>query len=149
MESCFTISDIPFIDQKYYVNDLISFKKELALLGVVVNFNYQLILDNLNSSSSLVLLSSEALLLILNCIRNSQSPDKLVQAIKNNRCLKTNLGFKCPYECFLLNPKSQWGRLLHVFRSFSILDEKFYIFSMCNELKKISVMVDLDDAIEE
>ncbi|KAL7602650.1 hypothetical protein Lser_V15G21272 [Lactuca serriola] len=85
------ISDIPFIDQKYYVNDLISFKKELALLGVVVNFNYQLILDNLKSSSSLVLLSSEALLLILNCIRNSQSPDKLVQAIKNNRCLKTNL----------------------------------------------------------
>ncbi|KAI3688637.1 hypothetical protein L2E82_46363 [Cichorium intybus] len=146
------ISDIPFLDQDYYGKEILDFKKELGLLGVVLNFNYQLVLHNLKSSSSLTSLSSEALLLILRCIQNLQSPEKLVQTIKNTKCLKTNLGYKCPCECFLLNPEYPWGCLLHVFGSFSILDEQFYgrsIFSMSNQLKKIGVMVDFEDACKE
>ncbi|KAL7600782.1 hypothetical protein Lser_V15G21268 [Lactuca serriola] len=145
------ISDIPFIDQNYYGNDLISFKEELQLLGVAVKFNqrYQLVVDYLKSSSSLASLSSEAMLLILTCIKSLVSSDKLVQEIKNTKCLKTNLGYRCPFGCFLLNPESQWGCLLQVFGSFPVLDVQFYgrsIFSMSNELKKIGVMVDFEDA---
>ncbi|KAI3688635.1 hypothetical protein L2E82_46360 [Cichorium intybus] len=148
------ISDIPFLDQDYYNEEILSYKEELGLLGVIVNFNksYQLVLDNLKSSSSLTCLSSEAMLLILRCIQNLQSSDKLVQAIKNTKCLKTNLGYKCPSECFSLNPESQWGCLLQVFGSFPVLDEQFYgksIFSMSNELKKIGVIVDFEDASKE
>ncbi|XP_023758052.1 uncharacterized protein LOC111906533 [Lactuca sativa] len=148
------ISDIPFLDQDYYDTEILSYKNELNLLGVVMNFDnsYQLVLDNLKSSSSLTCLSPEAMLLILRCIQNLQSSDKLVQAIKNNKCLKTNLGYRCPSECFLSNPESEWGCLLKVFGSFPVLDEKFYgrsIFSMSNELKKIGVMVDFEDASKE
>ncbi|KAL7602647.1 hypothetical protein Lser_V15G21277 [Lactuca serriola] len=148
------ISDIPFLDRDYYGSEILSFKKELDLLGVGVKFNgnYQLVSDKLKSSYSLTSLSSEALLLILNCIKNLPSSDKLVQAIKNNKCLKTNLGHRCPSECFLSNPESEWGCLLKVFGSFPVLDEKFYgrsIFSMLYELKKIGVMVDFEDASKE
>ncbi|KAI3504524.1 hypothetical protein L1887_26069 [Cichorium endivia] len=146
------ISDIPFLDQDYYGKEILDFKKELGLLGVVVNFNYQLVLDNLKSSSSLTSLSSDAFFLILRCIQNLQSPDKLVQAIKHTKCLKTNLGYLSPSECFMLTPESQWGCLLQVFGSFPVLDEQFYgrsLFSMSNELKKIGVMVDFEDASKE
>ncbi|CAI9283722.1 unnamed protein product [Lactuca saligna] len=148
------ISDIPFIDQNYYGNDLISFKEELQLLGVAVKFNqrYQLVVDNLKSSSSLASLSSEAMLLILTCIKSLEFSDKIVQTIKNTKCLKTNLGYRCPFGCFLLNPESQWGCLLQVFGSFPVLDVQIYgrsIFSMSNELQKIGVMVDFEDSSKE
>ncbi|KAI3688640.1 hypothetical protein L2E82_46369 [Cichorium intybus] len=126
------ISDIPFLDQDYYGKEILDFKKELGLLGVLVNFNYQLVLDNLKSSSSLTSLSSEALY-------------KLHSSYQN-------LGYKCPSECFLLNPESEWSCLLKVFKSFPVLDEQFYgssIFLMANELKKIGVKVDFEDAIKE
>ncbi|XP_071693076.1 uncharacterized protein [Rutidosis leptorrhynchoides] len=146
------ISDIPFIDQDYYGYELQIFKTELELLGVVASFNqrcYQLVYDNLKSSSLLTSLSSEAVYLILKCISKLISSDKLVQAVKGKKCLKTNMGYKCPSDCYLLNPESEWGGLLHVFKSFPILDESFYgrkIFSMSNELHKIGVIVNFEDA---
>ncbi|XP_071692422.1 uncharacterized protein [Rutidosis leptorrhynchoides] len=150
------ISDIPFIDQDYYGNELQCFKTELELLGVVVSFDdhrcYQLVYDNLKSSSLLTSLSSEAVYMILKCMSNLVSSANLVQAVKGNKCLKTNMGYKCPSECFLSNPESEWGGLLKVFRSFPILDESFYgqkIFSMSSELKKIGVIVDFEDASKE
>ncbi|KAI3820645.1 hypothetical protein L1987_08193 [Smallanthus sonchifolius] len=149
------LCDIPFIDEDYYGREVLSFQKELELMGVVVKFDescYQLVSDNLKSTSLLTSLSSEAMLLMLRCIQKLASPAKMVQAIKNTKCLKTNLGYRCPSECFLVNPKAEWGCLLQVFRSFLILDEKFYgssIFSMEKELKKIGVMVDFEDAAKE
>ncbi|KAI3763706.1 hypothetical protein L2E82_13700 [Cichorium intybus] len=61
------ISNIPFIDQDYYGDELLSFKDELGLLGVVINFNqnYQLVLDKVKSRKELGRLSSEAMLLVL------------------------------------------------------------------------------------
>ncbi|XP_076882631.1 uncharacterized protein LOC143531162 [Bidens hawaiensis] len=149
------ISEIPFIDQDYYGKDLLSFKNELNQLGVVINFNqncYQFVSDNLKSTSSFTSLSSEAMLLILRCIQKLESSEKLVQALQNQNCLMTNLGYKCPSKCFLMNPESDWSCLLRVFKSFPVLDEKFYrksIFSMSKELKKICVMVDFEDASKE
>lgn len=149
------ISDIPFVDQDYYGKELLSYKRELDLLGVVVNFDqkcYQLVYDNLKSSSLSNSLSPEVVFLILNCIQTLASSDKLVQVVKNMKCLKTNLGYQRPSECFLLNHESDWGCLLQVFNSFPFLDESFYgkkIFSMVNELKKIGVKVDFEDAAKE
>ncbi|KAK9080568.1 hypothetical protein SSX86_000326 [Deinandra increscens subsp. villosa] len=146
------LSDIPFMDEDYYGSEVLSYKKELELLGVVVNFDessYQLVLNNLKSSSLLTSLSSEAMLLMLRCIQKLELSAKMVQAIKNRKCLKTNLGYRCPSECFLANSKSEWHCLLQVFGSFPILDENFYgssIFSMEKELKKIGVMVHFEDA---
>ncbi|KAJ0790237.1 putative histidine kinase/HSP90-like ATPase superfamily [Helianthus annuus] len=149
------LSNIPFIDKDYYGEEVLSFKKELELLGVVVKFDescYQLVSDNLKSSSSLTSLSSEAMLLLLRCIEKLRSSDKLVQAAKNKKCVKTNLGYKCPSECFLVSSKTEWGCLLRVFGTFPILDANFYgssIFSMEKELKKIGVMIDFEDAAKE
>ncbi|KAJ0920055.1 hypothetical protein HanRHA438_Chr05g0236641 [Helianthus annuus] len=148
------LSNIPFIDQDYY-GEVLSFKKELELLGVMVNFDksrYQLVSDNLKSSSLLTSLSSEAMLLLLRCIEKLRSSDKLVQAVKNKKCVKTNLGYRCPSECFLVTSETKWGCLLQVFGSFPILDANFYgssIFSMEKELKKIGVMIDFEDAAKE
>ncbi|XP_071694367.1 uncharacterized protein [Rutidosis leptorrhynchoides] len=149
------ISDIPFIDQDYYGNELQFFKTELELLGVVVSFDhrcYQLVYNNLRSSSLLTYLSSEAVYMILECISQLPLSDNLVGAVKGTKCLNTNMGYRCPSESFLLNPESKWGGLLQVFRSFPILDESVYgqkIFSMSSELKKIGVIVDFKDASKE
>ncbi|PWA51666.1 DNA binding,ATP binding protein [Artemisia annua] len=155
------ISDIPFIDQEYYGNEILSFKKELELLGVVVKFDQEclktnkLVSDHLKSSSSLTSLSSDAFLLMLRCIESLRSSDKVVRVLKSIKCLKTNLGYKFPSDCFLLSPDSEWGCLLKVFTSFPIVDNQFYgrstpsIFSMSKELKKIGVMVEFEDASKE
>ncbi|KAJ6358643.1 hypothetical protein OIU76_000374 [Salix suchowensis] len=99
------ISDIPFIDEGYYGEDILLFKQELQLLGVLIDFsgNYQLIADYLKSPSCLSSLTMEAFLLVLDCIRHSSSAGKLVIALKNTKCLKTNLGYRCPDDCFLLS----------------------------------------------
>ncbi|KAI3686351.1 hypothetical protein L1987_80026 [Smallanthus sonchifolius] len=149
------LSNIPFIDKDYYGREVFSFKKELEMLGVVVKFDescYQLVSDNLKSSSLLTSLSSEATLLMLRCIQKLHSSDKLVQAIKHQKCIKTNLGYRCPSECFLVTSETEWGCLLQVFGSFPIVDKNFYgssIFSMEKELKKIGVMVDFENAAKE
>ncbi|PWA59580.1 DNA binding,ATP binding protein [Artemisia annua] len=149
------ISDVPFIDHDYSGNEIYSFKKELELLGVVVNFDhncYKIVSDNIKSSALLTCLSPEALLLILKCIQILESSDKLLQEVKNTKCLKTNLGYNCPSECFSWNPKSEWHCLLGVFGSFPVLDGKFYgniIVSMPTELKKLGVMVEFEDTIRE
>ncbi|KAK1407150.1 hypothetical protein QVD17_38761 [Tagetes erecta] len=149
------LSDVPFIDEDYYGGEVLSFKNELKLLGVIVHFDescYQLVSDNLKSPSLLTSLSSKAMLLMLTCIQKLFSSDKLVKAIKNKKCLKTNMGYRCPSECFLVTSNSEWGCLLKVFGSFPVLDVNFYgrsIFSMARELKNIGVMVDFEDAAKE
>lgn len=79
------ISNIPFIDQDYYGKELLSFKNELKQLGVVVNFDqscYQLVSDNLKTSSSFTSISSEAILLILTCIQKLESQIHWLKLLK-------------------------------------------------------------------
>ncbi|KAL4566662.1 hypothetical protein LXL04_030782 [Taraxacum kok-saghyz] len=118
-----------------------------------VDKSYQLVLDNLKPPSTLTRLAPEAMLLLLRCISSLESSDMQVQAIKNIDCLMTNLGYRHPCECFLLNPEeSEWGCLLQVFTPIPILDDKFYgtsIFSMSNELRKIGVKVDFEEVMKE
>ncbi|XP_024442241.2 uncharacterized protein LOC7454749 [Populus trichocarpa] len=144
------ISDIPFIDEDYYGEDILLFKPELQLLGVVVGFNksYQLVVDCFKSPSCLSTLTKEAFLLVLDCMHHSSSDHKLVNAVKSTKCLKTNLGYKCPGDCFLFHP--EWGCLLKVFGGFPLVDSNFYgssIISYNTELKELGVKVDFEDAV--
>ncbi|CAN4085486.1 unnamed protein product [Withania somnifera] len=146
------ISDIPFIDHKHYGDEILSFKTEWKLLGVVSGFNrnYKLIVDNLRSPARLGCLSSDGLLLTLECIRNLSSTDKICRALRDSKCIKTvNLGWKSPTECFLLDPV--WGCLLKVFDSFPLIDSNFYgsnILSYKTELQKLGVVVNFEEATQ-
>ncbi|KAJ4728850.1 DNA binding ATP binding [Melia azedarach] len=146
------ISDIPFIDQNYYGDEILRFKVELQLLGVKVGFNreYQLVIDNLKSPPFLTCLTADALLLVLACLRQSESACKVVNTLRNKKCLKTNAGYKSPGECFLFDP--EWGCLFEVFRGgFPIIDQNFYgsnIVSLKNQLKQLGVLVDFEDAVK-
>ncbi|KAM7477380.1 hypothetical protein LguiA_025593 [Lonicera macranthoides] len=142
------ISEIPFIDKNYYGEEIALFKKELELIDVVVGFNqnYQLLVENLRSAR-LTSPTAEAFLLILECIRRVRSSNKLIGELKDKKCIKTTMGYKCPSECFLFNPS--WGCLLRVFKSFPLINEAFYgstLTSYKSELKELGVVVDFKDA---
>ncbi|KAJ9676552.1 hypothetical protein PVL29_021860 [Vitis rotundifolia] len=151
------ISDIPFIDQDHYGEEILRFKMELQLLGVVVGFNknYQLVTDHFKSQACSNHPTAEAILLIFECMRdcerNSRSAHKLIQALKGNKCLKTNMGYKFPSECFLFN--TEWGCLLKVFQTdFPLIDEDFYgttILSYKRELGQAGVVVDFEVATQK
>ncbi|KAL3571318.1 hypothetical protein D5086_028567 [Populus alba] len=143
------ISKIPFIDKDDYGEEINCFKAELQLLGVIVDFNenYQMVVDNLLSSFSSSL-TAEALLFILDCMHHSTSSDKLAKALKGVRCVKTNVGYKSPGECFFPDP--EWGSLLEVFNSVPLIDHNFYesrITPRKNELKQLGVKVDFEEAV--
>ncbi|KAL2539645.1 DNA binding [Abeliophyllum distichum] len=143
------ISDIPFIDRDYYGDEILSLQEELKLLGVVFGFcgNYKLVVDNLKSPSSFASLTAEAVLLLLECMRHLSSSEKLVRVLKDKIRLKTNMGYRSPAECYLFDPT--WGCLLQVFNSFPLVDVQFYgeiILDFRNELKKIGVLVDFEEA---
>ncbi|KAM2075719.1 hypothetical protein ACFX1T_038557 [Malus domestica] len=143
------ISDIPFIDQELYGEEILHFIEELELLGVVVSFhtNYQLMIDHLKPPSCLASLTSDAILLLLAIMKISNSSDKIVEVLSGTRCLKTNNVYKFPHECLLLH--EEWGCLLQVFSGLPLIDHNFYgdkIFSFRNELKKIGVVVDYEEA---
>ncbi|XP_059440914.1 uncharacterized protein LOC132173427 [Corylus avellana] len=145
------ISEIPFIDTEYYGKEILAFKEELKSLGVLIGFcdSYKLVVDNLKSPSRLISLTSDAVLLVLQCMRHSGSSNKLVEALRDAKCFKTNMGYKSPGECFLFDP--QWGCILQVFGGFPLFDDKFYgssIFIYRNELRQTGVKVDFEDAVK-
>lgn len=146
------VSNIAFIDEAYYGANLLSYKEELKLIGVKVNFddNYQLVGDNLKSSACLSSLSAEAFYLMLSCLWYSKSTNKVVHFLKDKKCIKTDAGFKTPTECYL--PDSEWGCLLQVFSCFPLIDETFYgsrILVFKDQLKQIGVVVDSDEALKK
>ncbi|XP_055961134.1 uncharacterized protein LOC126673391 [Mercurialis annua] len=151
-ENAKLLSDIPFIDQEFYGNEILTFKAELELLGVIVGLqgNYKLIVDYLKSPSAFNFLTAEALYLVLNCMKlHSDSACKIVNACKGTQCLKTNLGYKSPSDCFLLDP--EWGHLLEVFGGSNVIDQNFYgrnIITYKKELKQLGVKIEFEEAVE-
>ena len=145
------ISDIPFIDHSYFGKELYNYKEELKLLGVVVGLsgNYQVVTRHLKSPLNSAALTTEAVILIMKCIKYSDVPIDVFNLIKGVSCLKTNMGFKAPSECFLYDPV--WGCILEVFNDLFVIDHKYYgekIFSYKEELKKTGVVVDFKDAFK-
>nr|GMC69936.1 Sacsin like [Ipomoea batatas] len=145
------ISNIPFVDQNHYGHEILAYKEELKLLGVIFGFNqnFQLVVSNLKPSANLTSLSAEAALLALNCIRHLRlgSSHSLCTALAGNRWLKTVRGYRSPTECFLPDPT--WVSLLQVFDCFPCIDEKFYeskISLFKRELKMLGVVVSSENA---
>ncbi|CAL5348684.1 unnamed protein product [Camellia sinensis] len=144
------ISDIPFINQNFYGDEILNFKRELEMLGVVICFNqnYKLVVDNLKSpADNISALTAESGLLVLKCLKHFSSSGKIVSAFKRKKILKTNMSYKAPSESYLFNP--QWGCLLEVFNGFPLIDQNFYgtdIVLYKNELKQLGVVVDFEEA---
>ncbi|KAF6161573.1 hypothetical protein GIB67_009452 [Kingdonia uniflora] len=139
------ISNLPFIDQQYHGEEILSFKQELQLLGVIVGFNqnYQLVSKNICLPADLTSITAESVLLILQCIKHSRLPDAVLCDLKSRQWLVMTLGYKSPTETFVFNP--EWGSLLNVFSNcFPILNESFYgskILSHKEELQKVGIIV--------
>ncbi|CAI0453565.1 unnamed protein product, partial [Linum tenue] len=145
------ISELYFISDAYYGPEINSFENELKSLGVKVRLagSHDLIVQHLKSSACLSCgLTKEALILILECMRKAKNAASKVATIQQARCLKTNVGYRSPGECFLFD--LEWGCLLEVFRGSSpIIDGKFYgdeIIDYKSELKQLGVKVDFEDA---
>ncbi|CAO2818412.1 unnamed protein product [Amaranthus hypochondriacus] len=152
-KSASAISNIPFLDQDYYGEDILKYTTELNLLGITVNFkdNYELVLSHLKPSASLNCLSAEDLIFALKCISccGSDLSEKLVSVMEQAQCLKTISGFMYPKECFLCD--HEWGCILQIFEGFPYIDDSFYgnrIFQYKDELRKIGVVVDFSEAAE-
>ncbi|KAI3906203.1 hypothetical protein MKW92_001613 [Papaver armeniacum] len=138
------ISSLPLIDNEYYGEDISGFKAELKLLGVKVEFekNYQIVVDYFKMPASLTV---KATFLILECIRYTNS-SAFLKVLKDRKWLHTGV-LKSPSECFLFD--GEWGCILRVFSGFPSISEQHYgpdIVSYKNELKKLGVVVDFDEA---
>ncbi|XP_058103017.1 uncharacterized protein LOC131246682 [Magnolia sinica] len=142
------ISNLPFINKEYYGEDILYFKSELQLLGVVVSFdaNYSIVVNHFRLPTSLASLSADSVLLILECIRNSRSSDQITGKLRDQRWVKTNSGYQSPANSFLFDP--EWGCLLKVVNGLPLIDEGFYgsrIRSYKDELKAAGVVVTLQE----
>ncbi|RWW07452.1 hypothetical protein BHE74_00013449 [Ensete ventricosum] len=139
------VSSLPLIDANFYGEEIVDYKTELDLLGVLVGFNknYQLVADNFKIPTSST--SSHATIFILECIRHARAPDKLIEKARQTKWLKTHLGYKTPSESFLVASEVC---LLNVVNGVPVIDVGFYgsrIRSYEEELKKIGVGVDIGD----
>ncbi|KAJ8629755.1 hypothetical protein MRB53_023078 [Persea americana] len=114
------IADLPFIDDSYYGSVIYSFKDELAMMGVVVGFTKwsnvftarMKLPKNPNVEASRYALSLLEQIRLLNSEKNESFAADFIKAVRNQRWLKTNIGFMPPKECFLSDP--EWACLLHV-----------------------------------
>ncbi|XXG72540.1 hypothetical protein AAC387_Pa07g1610 [Persea americana] len=151
------IADLPFIDDSYYGSVIYSFKDELAMMGVVVGFTKwsnvftarMKLPKNPNVEASRYALSLLEQIRLLNSEKNESFAADFIKAVRNQRWLKTNIGFTPPKECFLSDP--EWACLLHVLEV-PLFDETFYkgrIGSFKEELKSLGVNVNFDDAKEK
>ncbi|CAN6381348.1 unnamed protein product [Urochloa humidicola] len=140
------ISCLPFVDIEFYGHEISEYKSELQHLGVQVTFkqNYQIIVDNINLPTGPV--TSGAAILLLKCIRHHTCKN-LVKGLKKRRWLKTNAGFRAPWETFLLD--LEWKCLMKFEDVVPLLDLSFYgneILTNRAELMKIGVVCSLEQA---
>uniref|UniRef100_R7W496 Uncharacterized protein n=1 Tax=Aegilops tauschii TaxID=37682 RepID=R7W496_AEGTA len=141
------ISSQPFLDVKFYGEDILTYKPELQLLGVLVVFedSYKCVIDNFKFSSAAI--TPEATVLILKCIRHVSSCDTFIRKLKDLKWVKTSVGFRAPNESFLVDPR--WECLLKVFDGVPVVDFRFYgskISPYKEELEKTGLITNLKAA---
>ncbi|KAJ6837125.1 uncharacterized protein M6B38_121290 [Iris pallida] len=139
------VSNLPFVETGFYGEEILQFKTELELLGVIVSFrsNYQLLVDHFKLSN----ITADSTILILDCIRYVRSSEGFVRKLRELRWMKTHLGYKKPGECFLVD--SEWECLLEVVDDVPLIDHAFYggrMGSYKEELKTAGVLVKFEDA---
>ncbi|XP_058103569.1 uncharacterized protein LOC131247154 [Magnolia sinica] len=125
------ISNLPFIDEEYYGEDILCYKTELQLLGVVVGFdaNYHIVVKHFDLPMSLTSLSADSVLLIFECIRNSRSSNKITRKLKDQKWFDP-----------------EWRCLLKIVNEMPLIDEGFYgsgIRLYKDELEAAGVVVTL------
>ncbi|XP_039778344.1 uncharacterized protein LOC120645639 [Panicum virgatum] len=141
------ISNQPFLDVQFYGEAIHDYKPELVLLGVIVGFkqNYQLVIDNFKFNSAAI--TPEATVLILKCIRYVGSCEDFIRKLKDLKWVRTNVGFRAPNACFLVDP--EWECLVKIFEGVPIIDLGFYgsvISSYQDELKKTGLITRFEEA---
>ncbi|XP_068308008.1 uncharacterized protein [Pyrus communis] len=145
VEACLKITNLPIVDETFYGSRLGSFISELTLLGVACGLEevQKSIAENMNLTSNLSSMTGSCGLLILKCIRCLGSGAAgLINRIKCQPWMKTNLGFKRPSETAL--PGSQWGSLFTALQVPAI-DALYYgdaITHFVEELNALDVVVD-------
>lgn len=92
-------------------------------MEVKFDYNYQLVGDSFKYSADRSSPTAEALYLMLNFLRYSNSTKKLAHVLKDTKCIKTDIGSTDPYECYLPGPK--WGAF-YSFSTGSLLYMKFF-----------------------
>ncbi|KAG2563949.1 uncharacterized protein LOC120645191 [Panicum virgatum] len=140
------ISNQPFLDVQFYGEAIHAYKLELELLGVIVGFkqNYQLVIDNFKFNSAAI--TSEATVLILECIRYVGSCEDFIRKLKVLKWVKTNVGFCAPNASFLVDP--EWECLMNIFKEVPIIDLGFYGSVMSSyqvELKKTGLITQFEE----
>ncbi|KAJ3692224.1 hypothetical protein LUZ60_012574 [Juncus effusus] len=146
-ESASMISSLPFIDTNFYGQCICDYKTELELLGVVVGFknNHKLVVDNFEFRASVV--TAEAVMLLLECVRYVNISENLIHRIKQAKWVNTSIGIKAPSETFLPDP--EWSCLLNAIEGVPFIDLGYYgnkMLSWKEELGRIGVVVRFDDA---
>ncbi|CAM0949312.1 unnamed protein product [Alopecurus aequalis] len=78
--------------------EILTYKPELELLGVLVGFkdSYKFVIDNFKFSSAAI--TPEATVLILKCIGYVNSCNAFIRKLKDLKWVKTNVGFRTPNE---------------------------------------------------
>ncbi|XP_077228721.1 uncharacterized protein LOC143861716 [Tasmannia lanceolata] len=145
------ISELPFVDEEYYGEDIQYYRDELKLLGVVMRFQqrYELITENFKFPISLSTLSGKSGILILECIRHSQASSGFMKMIRERKWMRTNHGYLSPHESYLYN--FEWGCLLELV-NVPLIDESFYGSSIRlfkEELGLAGVVVTFDGACQK
>uniref|UniRef100_J3KV45 Sacsin/Nov domain-containing protein n=1 Tax=Oryza brachyantha TaxID=4533 RepID=J3KV45_ORYBR len=146
------IAKLPLIDdgesQYGLGNEIHGYKDVLTQLGVIVEVKHgaRFVITGLNIPNNPSVLSKATVLALLKCIGSYLSatpfPKGFLDNIVSKEWLKTTIGYRCPNECILFDPKcscicTQDG---------PFIDEEFYgseIVSFRNELANIGVIVDM------
>ncbi|KAH7847938.1 hypothetical protein Vadar_031865 [Vaccinium darrowii] len=151
--------DLPLIDDAFYGNSIFSFKKELKMLGVIVDFTEgaRLVARGLELPGEPVSVRAECAFSLLNCAISLRQSSKssgqslpsllgnFVNKLKGSKWIKTHMGYRTPEETLIFNP--EWNSCLDE-RDGPFIDQGFYgnLTSLHKkELVAIGVKEDTED----
>ncbi|KAE9449555.1 hypothetical protein C3L33_18541, partial [Rhododendron williamsianum] len=126
--------DLPLIDDAFYGDSIFSFKNELKILGVMVDFNEgaRFVARGLVLPEEPVSITAKCALSLLNCagsLRQSSKPSDqsllvtFVNKLKGSKWLKTHMGYRTPAESLVFDP--EWNSYLEE-RDGPFMDQGFY-----------------------
>ncbi|KAJ1685581.1 hypothetical protein LUZ63_016971 [Rhynchospora breviuscula] len=150
-----TYVDLPLIDDGFHGINIYSYRSELKCLGAVVDFSEgpHFVARGLQLPKEPPgFFSAEAALMLLHCTgllmkrsTDSALPEFFLAKIRDGKWLKTNIGYKSPKECVLI--QSSWQSLLKPLNG-PFVDEVFYgsqVHLYRDQLKAIGAIVDTHD----
>ncbi|KAI8030890.1 hypothetical protein LOK49_LG01G03112 [Camellia lanceoleosa] len=148
--------DVPLIDDACYGNKIFSFKDELKMMGVMVNFNEvaHFVARGLKLPQEPVSVTADCTSSLLHCAKSLRHSTKLsdqsllehlLNKLKGSKWLKTHMGYRTPNKSHMFNP--EWNSCLEE-QDGPLIDQGFYGTSNSlerDELKAIGVKTDTKD----